>query len=398
MARHERHIVKNLDGGWEVKKPHADTKAEAIDRARDICINEKKECVIQDKDGKIQNFNSYGNDQSKKLQNSDDSQKFDYDIAFSYATEQKGYVDALAIKLKNMGIKVFYDEFEEHNLWGKDLYEYLDEIYGKKSKYCVIFISDEYGKKVWTTHERKSAQARAFKERAEYILPVRFDDTEIPGIRQTICYIDARKTTTEKLAKSIKLKLSREEDHVAKISESDRIDVEVNDQRSHSAKGFFDSTLSMPTEISVHTEQFSVPSSSAFNQKEAKAKMSQATRVFRSIVSKSVGSTEMELDTEAAEGTVKIESATLTNFGSQSGKITVGILIPNNGNPEWHPIGEPWVDVGINSPCFSDKIFYLKKGDMVFAKFELINLSRNANGNPMYSKLELNVHGIYVDT
>jgi hypothetical protein len=107
-----------------------------------------------------------------------------------------------------MSIKVFYDEFEEHNLWGKDLYEYLDEIYRKKSKYCVIFISAEYAKKLWTTHERKSAQARAFEERVEYILPVRFDDTEIPGIKPTISYIDARETTTEELAKIIIQKLS----------------------------------------------------------------------------------------------------------------------------------------------------------------------------------------------
>lgn len=51
--------------------------------------------------------------------NSDDPQKFDYDIAFSYASEQKYYVDVLAIQLKNMSIKIFYDEFEEHNLRGK---------------------------------------------------------------------------------------------------------------------------------------------------------------------------------------------------------------------------------------------------------------------------------------
>jgi hypothetical protein len=44
MARKERHVVPNPQGGWDVKKPHAerasmhcDTKAEAIDHARDLC-------------------------------------------------------------------------------------------------------------------------------------------------------------------------------------------------------------------------------------------------------------------------------------------------------------------------------------------------------------------------
>ena len=69
MTRKERHVVKNPEGGWDVIRPHAErasshtnTKAEAIERAREICINEKAECVIHGEDGKIQNSNSYGND------------------------------------------------------------------------------------------------------------------------------------------------------------------------------------------------------------------------------------------------------------------------------------------------------------------------------------------------
>jgi len=41
---------------------HAETKAEAIDNAREICINQKAECVIHGEDGKIQNSNRCGND------------------------------------------------------------------------------------------------------------------------------------------------------------------------------------------------------------------------------------------------------------------------------------------------------------------------------------------------
>ena len=69
MARKEIHIVKNPDGGWDGKKPHskraschADTKADAVARTREICINQGAECVIHGKDGKIQDSNSYGKD------------------------------------------------------------------------------------------------------------------------------------------------------------------------------------------------------------------------------------------------------------------------------------------------------------------------------------------------
>jgi hypothetical protein len=52
----------------------------------------------------------------------------------------------------------------------------------------VIFASKSYARKVWTSHERRNAQARALRENREYILPARFDRTEIPGIPETIKY------------------------------------------------------------------------------------------------------------------------------------------------------------------------------------------------------------------
>ena len=38
-----------------------------------------------------------------------------------------------------------------------------------------------------------------FKEKEEYILPVKFDKTEIPGIRDTIGYLDANKFNPDEL-------------------------------------------------------------------------------------------------------------------------------------------------------------------------------------------------------
>lgn len=120
---------------------------------------------------------------------------------------------------------------------------------------------------------------------------------------------------------------------------------------------------------------------------------SQGAQKFRSIISKSVGSTGTELETEPAKGDIQIQSVTVTNFNSQTEKISIGILISHDGNPEWHQVGESWTNVELNSPCFSDKIFYLEKGDKVYAKFELINL----NPKTSFSKLELNVNGIYLE-
>jgi hypothetical protein len=96
-------------------------------------------------------------------------------------------------------------------LWGKDLYAHLSEIYQDQAKYCIIFASREYAQKSWTSHERQNAQARALRDKGnEYILPVRFDDTDIPGIPSTIVYLDFRNEGADGICKAFLHKISRQ--------------------------------------------------------------------------------------------------------------------------------------------------------------------------------------------
>jgi len=131
----------------------------------------------------------------------------EFDIALSFAGEDRDYVDQVAQGLKDRGIKVFYDLFEQADLWGKDLYSHLSDIYHKKARFTVMFISVYYQDKLWTNHERKAAQAKAFQEAGETILPVRFDDTEIPGVLPTTGYISIVDLSPEDLVSLIAKKL-----------------------------------------------------------------------------------------------------------------------------------------------------------------------------------------------
>lgn len=116
--------------------------------------------------------------------------EFDYDVALSFAGEDRECAENLAEALKSHDVRVFYDAFEKAKLWGEDLYTYLAELYTKRARYCVMFLSKHYATKLWTNHERKAAQARAFKESKAYILPIRLDETKIPGIFETIAYLN----------------------------------------------------------------------------------------------------------------------------------------------------------------------------------------------------------------
>jgi TIR domain len=128
-----------------------------------------------------------------------DDAGFEYDVCLSFASEQRDYVEMIASGLKERDLRVFYDADETVNLWGKDLAEHLDYIYKKASRYCVVFVSEAYAAKPWTRHERRSALSRAIEEEGEYILPARFDDTELPGLRPTVAYVDLRQYAPETL-------------------------------------------------------------------------------------------------------------------------------------------------------------------------------------------------------
>ena len=134
--------------------------------------------------------------------------KKEYDVALSFAGEDRQPAEKLAKLLKSNGYTVFYDQFELDQLWGKNLYDHLSTVYKDKARYCVMFLSKNYAQKLWTNHERQSAQARALEENQEYILPVRLDDTEIPGILPTIGYLDLCSMTIEEIYQVLAKKLS----------------------------------------------------------------------------------------------------------------------------------------------------------------------------------------------
>ena len=126
----------------------------------------------------------------------------DYDVAISFAGEERDVARNLSAALKVFGLRVFLDEDEQDKLWGVDNLEFFSDLFLKRSEFCVMLISKSYLEKPWTTLERRAALARAMQERQSYILPIRFDDSELPGLLPTIGYQDFRKSTPMKLLAS----------------------------------------------------------------------------------------------------------------------------------------------------------------------------------------------------
>ena len=133
-----------------------------------------------------------------------------FDVAISFAGPERPHAEQLAEAVRTAGFSVFYDGFYPEDLWGKDLVETFHEIYSKRARYCVILVSEEYNNRAWTIHERRSAQERMLKEKGqEYILPIKTNAAELPGMPSTIGYVSLKELGLEKIAELLVKKLKQ---------------------------------------------------------------------------------------------------------------------------------------------------------------------------------------------
>jgi len=113
-----------------------------------------------------------------------------FDVAITYAGSDRAVAKDIADRLVSRGLVVFYDRYYPEHLLGEDLAETFDNIFRHRASFCVMLISKAYADREWTRHERRSALARAVVEKGKaYILPLRLDSTELPGLPPTLGHL-----------------------------------------------------------------------------------------------------------------------------------------------------------------------------------------------------------------
>ena len=99
----------------------------------------------------------------------------------------------------------------------------MEAIYTRRARYAILFVSRHYAEKKWAKHERRSVQDRALQQSASpYLLPVRLDDTELPGLHSTVASLDARQLDTDTIVNLVRQKLGQE-----RVSAKPRFDGKV---------------------------------------------------------------------------------------------------------------------------------------------------------------------------
>jgi TIR domain len=129
-------------------------------------------------------------------------------VALSFAGAEREYVEQVAAALQAQGVRCFYDADQQVRLWGTHLAEELPRIYARESAAVVVFVSADYAGREWTRLERRAAFSRAVAEAGVYVLPARFDDSELPGLLPDVVAVDLRSYTPPRFADLIVAKLA----------------------------------------------------------------------------------------------------------------------------------------------------------------------------------------------
>jgi hypothetical protein len=145
---------------------------------------------------------------------------FEYDVALSFANADRKVAEEFGGLLREKDIKILFDEYPSAQPGGSDIVTHLAELYRTKARYCVMLVSQHYPLKKWTEAERTFAQQHALRDANEYLIPVRLDHTEVPGIRETTAYRDLRQHSLQSLVDWLEPKLAETRDRSGPPSQS----------------------------------------------------------------------------------------------------------------------------------------------------------------------------------
>jgi hypothetical protein len=120
------------------------------------------------------------------------SNRLEFDVLLSFAGPEREYARAIHDIAVANGLRVFLDEEFQHEIWGKNLIEYLDHTYRERAAHVLVLISAAYNARAFTGVERRAALDRMIRERGEYLLPVKVDDTWIEGLPTSTAFLDLR--------------------------------------------------------------------------------------------------------------------------------------------------------------------------------------------------------------
>ena len=132
-----------------------------------------------------------------------------YDLAVSFAGEDRDYVEQTVSACEELGLHVFYDRNMSNEWWGRNFIREQRNVYGSQTRYFVPFISSKYLSKPIPMDEFSAAMMTAVKQGDGYILPVLIGEVQVPAelLHPHIHYLRAKDYTPQELAVQLQAKV-----------------------------------------------------------------------------------------------------------------------------------------------------------------------------------------------
>lgn len=128
-----------------------------------------------------------------------------FKVALSFPGERRDYVLQIAKCLaKTLGREtILYDAWHTAEFTRLDLNTYLPDLYHKHSELVIPFLCTKYDEKQWCGLEWRAIMDLIAQKQYQRIMPMRFDEADIPGLYDTSAYLDLRKHQPKEVAELI---------------------------------------------------------------------------------------------------------------------------------------------------------------------------------------------------
>jgi hypothetical protein len=113
----------------------------------------------------------------------DQNEDFDFEVALSFAGENRALARFISESLTTLDVSNFYDEMFESNFLGTAWSSQFKDIFSRKSKYVVVILDKHHLEKIWPTFEREHFSPRV---ESHSVIPIFLDDTKFVGISSDI--------------------------------------------------------------------------------------------------------------------------------------------------------------------------------------------------------------------
>lgn len=107
-----------------------------------------------------------------------------YDVALSFAGEDREFADHLRNYLEEHDLSVFYDKSEESKIMANDVEAVLGPKYSTESRFVVAILGEKYGLKKWTLFESDNYRHRIEKFEVIPIVSLRVPENAFDPLRK----------------------------------------------------------------------------------------------------------------------------------------------------------------------------------------------------------------------